>query len=163
MQKYLDYLSEKYKDQLNILKKKIESFPTLKNSTSTEDCLFLSLVTKEIKPKRILEIGTFVGRSTYALNIACEQNNQNYLIDTIDIKNNINHHRFKLNKNIKFHIGHSREILKKFKNIYDLIFIDGNLDFETTKSLMELCSSKTVIILHDFVPPMTKGFQIWHI
>ena len=140
MQIFLDYLLKKYEKEIYNLKIKIEDFKTLEHSTSSINCLFLTLIVKEFKPKRILEIGTFVGKSTYSISLACEENKQEYCIDTIDNKNNINHKRFEFNSNINFYIGHSSEILKKKKIEYDLVFIDGNLDFLTTSYLVKLCN-----------------------
>ena len=45
----------------------IKEWPDLTKSTSNEDCYFLKKICEEYKPKKILEIGTFVGKSAYAM------------------------------------------------------------------------------------------------
>ena len=50
----------------------IKEWPDLKNSTSNEDCYFLKKLCKEYNPTKILEIGTFVGKSAYAIASASE-------------------------------------------------------------------------------------------
>ena len=89
----------------------------------------LSIISKIIRPKRILEIGTFTGYSTLCLAEGLEKNGR---IDTID--NNfelkkIQSYFFNLSKlqnQINQFTCDAIEILPKLKDKYDLIFLDAD-------------------------------------
>lgn len=139
------------------LRKKISNFPNFECSTSNADCYFLALLVKKFKPVNILEIGTFVGKSTFSLACAAENNKQKFSIDTIDIQKKVIKNKFRKFTQIKFYNGHSNIILPKLKKKYDLIFIDANLDDLTTVEIKKRCKKNTLIVLHDFCPPVDKG------
>ena len=90
---------------------------------------FLSMVSKIIRPKRILEIGTFTGYSTLCLAEGLETQGT---IDTID--NNfelkkIQNYFFNLSKledQINQFTCDAIEILPKLKDKYDLIYLDAD-------------------------------------
>ncbi len=90
---------------------------------------FLSMISKMIRPKKILEIGTFTGYSTLCLAEGLEKEGR---IDTID--NNyelkkIQNYFFnvsKLQKQIKQFTCEAIEILPKLKDKYDLVFLDAD-------------------------------------
>ena len=90
---------------------------------------FLSIISKIIRPKKILEIGTFTGYSTLCLAEGLEKKGR---IDTID--NNfelkkIQNHFFnlsKLQKQINQFTCDAIEIIPKLKDKYDLIFLDAD-------------------------------------
>ena len=90
---------------------------------------FLSVISKIIRPERILEIGTFTGYSTLCLAEGLEKNGK---IDTID--NNfelkkIQSYFFNLSKlqnQINQFTCDAIEILPKLKDKYDLIFLDAD-------------------------------------
>ena len=90
---------------------------------------FLSIISKIIRPKKILEIGTFTGYSTLCLAEGLEKEGR---IDTID--NNyelkkIQNHFFNLSKledQINQFTCDAIEILPKLKDKYDLIFLDAD-------------------------------------
>ena len=90
---------------------------------------FLSMISKIIRPKRILEIGTFTGYSTLCLAEGLEKNGR---IDTID--NNfelkkIQSYFFNLSKlqnQINQFTCDAIKILPKLKDKYDLIFLDAD-------------------------------------
>jgi predicted O-methyltransferase YrrM len=139
------------------LKKKISNFPNLECSTSNADCYFLALLVKKFRPVNILEIGTFVGKSTFSLASAAESNKLKFNIDTIDIQKKVIKNKFRKFKQIKFYNDHSSKILPKLKKKYDLIFIDANLDDLTSVEIKKKCKKTTLIVLHDFCPPIDKG------
>lgn len=90
---------------------------------------FLSIISKIIRPKKILEIGTFTGYSTLCLAEGLDKGGR---IDTID--NNfelkkIQNHFFnlsKLQKQINQFTCDAIEIIPKLKDKYDLIFLDAD-------------------------------------
>lgn len=139
------------------LKRQISNFPDLECSTPNADCYFLALLIKKFKPVNILEIGTFVGKSTFSLACAAENNKQKFSIDTIDIQKKVIKNKFHKFKQIKFYNGHSSKIVPKLKKKYDLIFIDANLDDLTATEIKKRCKKNALIILHDFCPPVDKG------
>ena len=90
---------------------------------------FLSMISKMIRPKKILEIGTFTGYSTLCLAEGLEKEGR---IDTID--NNfelkkIQNYFFNLSKlqnQINQFTCDAIEILPKLKDKYDLVFLDAD-------------------------------------
>lgn len=90
---------------------------------------FLSMISRMISPKNVLEIGTFTGYATICL---AEGLQENGIIHTID-KNNSLEERinkyFKENKiehNVVLHIGNALEIIPTLDIEFDLIFIDAD-------------------------------------
>ena len=90
---------------------------------------FLSIISKIIRPKKILEIGTFTGYSTLCLAEGLEKEGR---IDTID-----NNYELKKIQNYFFNLSKLEdqinqftcdaiEILPKLKDKYDLIFLDAD-------------------------------------
>ena len=90
---------------------------------------FLSMISKIIRPKRILEIGTFTGYSTLCLAEGLEKNGR---IDTIDNNSElkkIQSYFFNLSKlqnQISQFTCDATKILPKLKDKYDLIFLDAD-------------------------------------
>ena len=90
---------------------------------------FLSMISKIIRPKKILEIGTFTGYSTLCLAEGLEKDGR---IDTID--NNfelkkIQNYFFnlaKLQNQINQFTCDATKIIPKLKGEYDLIFLDAD-------------------------------------
>ena len=90
---------------------------------------FLSMISKMINPKKILEIGTYTGYSALCL---AEGLKENGVIHTIDIneeyasiaKRYFNKSVYK--NNIKQHIGDAIQIIPKIKDNFQLAFIDAD-------------------------------------
>ncbi len=89
----------------------------------------LSLLSKMIRPKRILEIGTFTGYATLCL---AEGLVPEGIIHTIDINEEIedlvNQH-FKqspFKDKIKYHVGNALDIIPRIAEKFDLVFIDAD-------------------------------------
>ena len=89
----------------------------------------LSLLSKIISPKSVLEIGTYTGYS--ALCIA-EGLDKNGIIDTIDINEElqeIQNKYFKksgFEKQIYQHVGNALDIIPKIDKCFDLVFLDAD-------------------------------------
>ena len=90
---------------------------------------FLSIITKLIKPKKILEIGTYTGYSAICM---AEGLIENGIIHTIDINEELvtiqNKYfaKSKCNNSIIQHVGDARSIIKSINEKFDLVFLDAD-------------------------------------
>ena len=90
---------------------------------------FLSIITKLIKPKKILEIGTYTGYSAICM---AEGLIENGIIHTIDINEelvSIQNKYFaksKCNNSIMQHVGDAISIIKNINEKFDLVFLDAD-------------------------------------
>ncbi|WP_396182428.1 O-methyltransferase [Flavobacterium sp.] len=107
----------------------------------------LSMLSKLIRPKNILEIGTYTGYATLCL---CEGMQENGMVHTIDIKEElVDFQRKYFDKSswgnqIVQHLGEAIDIIPKIETTFDLVFIDA--DKENYLNYYEL-----------IVPKMNKG------
>jgi caffeoyl-CoA O-methyltransferase len=89
----------------------------------------LSMFSKLIQPRRILEIGTFTGYATLCL---AEGLSEDGILHTIDINAELedmvraSFAKSDLGLKIKYHIGNALEIIPNLNEIFDLIFIDAD-------------------------------------
>lgn len=89
----------------------------------------LSMLSKIINPKHILEIGTYTGYATLCL---AEGLQENGIIDTIDNNEELYDFQKKYFKNsqyksqIKQHLGNALDIIETLSTTYDLVFIDAD-------------------------------------
>ena len=89
----------------------------------------LKMLTRMMRPKRILEIGTFTGYS--ALSFAAGLEEDAY-IDTIEVDDELQSlaqsyfDRSEHGSKIRLHIGSALEIAPTLGTTYDLVFIDGD-------------------------------------
>ncbi len=93
--------------------------------------IFLSVISKIIKPKNVLEIGTYSGYSTLCI---AEGLGANGIIHTID-KNeelleiqNKYFEKSEYRNQIKQYTGNALEIIPKIKVNFDMIFLDADKD-----------------------------------
>ena len=90
---------------------------------------FLSIITKLIKPKKILEIGTYTGYSAICM---AEGLIENGIIHTIDINEelvsiqNKYFKKSKCNNSITQHVGDARNIIKNINEEFDVVFLDAD-------------------------------------
>ena len=90
---------------------------------------FLSILSKLISPKRILEIGTFTGYATLCLAEGLAKDGR---IDTLDINEELTDFqrsffdRSPWGKQIHQHTGNALELIPQLNKTYDLIFIDAD-------------------------------------
>ncbi len=115
----------------------------------------LSLLSKLIRPKKILEVGTYTGYSALCL---CEGLAEGGTLDTIDIKEELADFQRKYfsqsdwNDQIKQHLGKALDIIPMLDGPFDLVFIDA--DKENYKNYFDVIlpkMSKGGIILSDNV------------
>ena len=89
----------------------------------------LEMLVRMLRPKRILEIGTFTGYSAISMAMGLEEG---ALIDTFEVDDELEmiaadfFERSGLGGKIRQHIGSALEIAPKLGEKYDLVFIDGD-------------------------------------
>ena len=89
----------------------------------------LSIISKIINPKKILEIGTFTGYSTLCLAEGLDKNGQIHTVDINEELYDLQRKYFKkssFNNNITQHLGNALEIIPKLDHDFDLIFLDSD-------------------------------------
>ena len=89
----------------------------------------LSLISKIINPKKILEIGTFTGYSTLCLAEGLHENGEIHTIDINEELYDLQRKYFKkssFNNNITQHLGNALDIIPKLDRDFDLIFLDAD-------------------------------------
>lgn len=89
----------------------------------------LSLLSKLIKPKEILEIGTFTGYSSLCLAEGLKENGTIHTIDINDEFLSIQNKYFEKSPyraQIKQYTGDAKELIPKFRQKFDLIFLDAD-------------------------------------
>ncbi len=107
----------------------------------------LSLLSKLIKPKQILEIGTYTGYSALCLAEGLSDNGQLHTIDHNEELASLQQKYFNKSpyKNqIKTYLGEALDIIESFKINFDLVFIDAD-------------KSNYVNYFKSVVPKMNKG------
>ncbi len=89
----------------------------------------LEMLSKMIKPKYILEIGTYTGYSAICLAKGLQKNG---MLHTIEINDELQSLIIKylkkagVNESVKLHIGNAIDIIKTLDYSFDLVFIDGD-------------------------------------
>lgn len=115
----------------------------------------LSMISKLIQPKSILEIGTFTGYATLCL---AEGMQANATLDTIDV----NEELFDMQRSyfdasaygaqIKQHTGNALDIIPKLSKTFDLVFIDADkANYPTYLELLIPKLKSGAVILSDNV------------
>ena len=96
---------------------------------------FLAIISLLIKPRRILEIGTYTGFSALCM---AEGLAEDGMLHTIDMNLEIEpiartyFERSPLGQKITFHLGDAKQIIKDLNETWDLVFIDADKDAYTT-------------------------------
>ena len=89
----------------------------------------LSLVSKIIKPKTVLEIGTYTGYSTICLSEGLDKNGSIHTIDHNEELLVIQNKYFKkagISEKVKQYTGDATKVVKKLNLDFDLVFIDAD-------------------------------------
>ncbi len=90
---------------------------------------FLSMISKMIQPKRILELGTYTGYSAFSFLEGLDPNGK---IITIDINEELEDMvrkyiaEFDAENRIEYILGNAVEIIPTLKDQFDLVFIDAD-------------------------------------
>jgi len=107
----------------------------------------LSMLSKIIQPKNVLEVGTYTGYATLCM---AEGLAENGTIDTIDVNEELvdfqrkYFDRSQWSKQITQHLGSALDIIPTLNKKYDLVFIDADKD-------------NYINYFHLIVPIMNKG------
>lgn len=89
----------------------------------------LEMLVRMIRPRRVLEIGTFTGYSALSMAAGLEDEAR---IDTIEVDDELEEFtqswfdRSPLGHRIRFHIGSALDVAPRLGECYDLVFIDGD-------------------------------------
>ena len=103
----------------------------------------LSMFSKMIKPKCILEIGTYTGYSAICLSEGLKEGGKLHTIDINEELKSISSIYFKkagISKNIIQHVGNALKIIPNIKDDFDLVFIDA--DKENYSNYFEIVIEK---------------------
>ena len=89
----------------------------------------LSLISKLIRPKKILEIGTYTGYGTLCLSEGLDSNGTIHTIEVneelIDFQNKFFNQSDKKNQIIQ-HVGNALNLIKKISGPFDIVFLDAD-------------------------------------
>ena len=142
---------------------KVAEFPTEAGSISITSSIYLWLLSKYFSPKNVLEVGTYIGRSTLALafggkdSIAklytCDGTFDCLDFNALDLTS-----LEKVKQNTVTRIQYfgktmSTSLLQELKGRgvkLDLVFIDGRISNDDCKILSEVMSDTCVLVLDDF-------------
>jgi predicted O-methyltransferase YrrM len=89
---------------------------------------FLSLISKMIRPEKVLEIGTFTGYSALCLAEGLQSKGELHTIEIDEELENIITKYFNQSihkEKLHLHIGNALRIIPLLKNTWDLVFIDA--------------------------------------
>jgi caffeoyl-CoA O-methyltransferase len=103
----------------------------------------LSMLSKMLNPKKILEVGTYTGYATLCL---AEGLSDDGKIHTIDINQELedlvrlNFSKSPFNDKIIYHLGDAVQIIPELNEVFDLVFIDA--DKKNNKTYYDLLINK---------------------
>ena len=115
----------------------------------------LSIISKIINPKKILEIGTFTGYSTLCLAEGLDKNGQIHTVDINEELYDLQRKYFKkssFDSNITQHLGNALEIIPKLDHDFDLIFLDADkINYPKYLDILIIRLKKGGVLLSDNV------------
>lgn len=107
------------------------------------------------QPKKVLEVGTFIGKSTVAMALGSDDANQPCQIHTCDMSNAIQIPELTQSQIVQYQKTGSTEMLLQLKaqqgaGSFDMVHLDGRLQPDDFAPFAELLSAEAVILLDDF-------------
>lgn len=146
----IDELLEHYKNLDSYVSKM--DFQT--GSISVLSGITLYMLTRYFQPRKVFEIGTFIGRSTVSMALGISQHCDNGVIYTCDKDNDFYLDELKLGCRIEG-MGKtlSTEALQKVcekENSIDLFYFDGRLQDSDLQYIAQLLGEDTIIVVDDF-------------
>ncbi|PSL50194.1 putative O-methyltransferase YrrM [Chitinophaga niastensis] len=90
---------------------------------------FLRIVSHMIRPRRVLELGTYTGYSAICLAAGLTTDGILHTIDVNEELETLCHQYFEASGNadkIKMHIGKAADIIAQLDEVFDLVFIDAD-------------------------------------
>lgn len=129
-------------------------------TTPFADALYLYLLVRELNPKTIFEIGTWVGTSALFMAEAMKRNGGGCIYTCDDSYYYILPAEY--DQYVTYLPGHSDAILKQLSDQgkqFDLVFVDGIMTRKTRALLRETTHTQTAFAIHDFLLPDDKGIR----
>lgn len=132
-----------------------------RGSTRLEDCYFLYLLVRRLRPRTIFEVGTLIGTSASVMAHAQVENGNHGTLHSVDSTFG----------DFKPFEGHaircfpgqdSRTVLETLRREgerIDFVFVDGTITRGDVELLNEIKSPELVVALHDYKPPVDKGIR----
>lgn len=159
--KILDNSFLKMKTSQNNFFEKIDSLDGLRGqssyntgSISSTTAWLLFSITLFFKPKIIVEVGSFIGKSTFSMAFAADSylSEGDCKIFCCDYSNEINFPKLSQTKIKQFHKTSSTEMFKQLdtNTVMDFLHLDGRLEKEDYILLNDKTNEDTIIILDDF-------------
>jgi predicted O-methyltransferase YrrM len=134
--------------KLEKLRKKAD-YNTGSISNAAAWCIYC--VVKYFAPQNIMEIGTFIGKSSWSMAKAQDENyTTNSYFVTCDLSNDITIPWVGKTKFKQFKKQSSTEMLKSEQISPDLVFMDGRIQTQDLVLFEKLINPKTIILLDDF-------------
>ena len=121
----------------------LEALDPAKQTGSTNNASLIALwaVKRYFKPKRVVEIGTYIGKSTFVLARGDAE------VHTCDMTHNF---KLQIYANVTQYHSSSTEMLAKLDGKIDHLHVDGRLQPDDRAHLERLFHADTIITLDDF-------------
>lgn len=122
----MERITDKYSKELQVFDKQRKNIRRLWNISEATG-LFLHRLVEISMPKKILELGTSNGYSTFWFSVSCAK--YGGTIDTLEVdekRYKMAQENLKNRKNITLINGLIEEIIPKLSGDYDMVFIDAN-------------------------------------
>jgi predicted O-methyltransferase YrrM len=152
----LSYEKENFYRQLDELENLRVNAAYNTGSISASTAWLLFSTSYYFKSKKVIEIGTFIGKSTIAIAMGMHKEFDDCEIHTCDASNDIKLPNVKNVKITQYPKLGSSEMLQSLEanasnnGIFDLIHIDGRLMPNDYKPLKKILSDKAIIVIDDF-------------
>tara|TARA_R110002060_G_scaffold63696_1_gene72949 strand:- start:347 stop:991 length:645 start_codon:yes stop_codon:yes gene_type:complete len=157
MKQFIEHLEKKHHSEFHLLSDEMEIiYPKLQlthktETTSKPDCKFLQLVCLEFKPKKIIEIGTWIGSSAYSMASATKETGA--VIYTCDNKDEFVDTECVLSNRIKTFPGTwSTKFLENNENLKntDFIFNDAHINTIDCSHIYDRANNSFIFTTHDY-------------